>query len=248
MQRSPGKTNPLNEEHKESSKEEKEQVSSSAITSMLKSLTPQSSTDKTTEPTSSSQINKEIQSIIERLKANDPELKELGLEKQKMTIEEKKQIFEMLAKSTIVTTANFMSIDFSYIDALNFSHAFSTNNNTTLKILYLNDNDIDASTLEIILKTPFKLDKLVLNNNELRDEGAKLVAELATMPDVGLHQSWITLEGVSYMLNSKKNFSALTYIALKMGNPFGLYQPLEDKIAALNNTSNTNATSIPPPK
>ncbi len=248
MQRSPGKKEPHKEEHKESSKDEKEQTTSSAITSMLKSLPPQSSTGKTTRFTNSVQISIEIHSIIEKLNANDQELKRLDLAKQSMTTEEKKQIFEALAKSTTVTTANFNNTDFGYIDALNFSQAFSANNNSTLKILLLNDNDIDAHTLEVILKTPLKLDKLVLRSNELRDEGAKLVAELATMPDVCLHENWITLEGVNHMLNSKKNFSALTYMTLKMGNPFGLYQPLEDKIAAIESMNNTNTTSSPTPK
>ncbi len=221
---------------------------SPTTTSMLKELSPQISSAEITVPTRSLDISDNIKSIIVKLHANDPELKELDLAKQKMTTEEKKQIFEALAQSTTVTIANFNYTGFSYIDANNFSQAFSTNNNTTLKKLLLNDNDIDVNTLEVILKTPLKLDKLVLINNEVGDEGAKLVAALATMPNIALHQNWITLQGVDYMLDSKKNFSALIYISLKMGNPFAHYQPLEDKISALSNVSSKNTTSLPTPK
>ncbi len=243
-----GKKDPTKEEEKENRPEEKENNSSSMITSKLRKLPPQSSAVETPQSTDSLQVSNEIKIIIDKLNANDPELKELDLSKQKMTTEEKKQIFTALATSNIVTLANFDGIRFSYTDATNFSQAFSTHSNSTLKTLMLNNNQIDANTLEVILKTSNKLDKLVLINNDVGDDGAKLVATLATMPNVGLHQNRITLQGVNHMLNSKKNFSAITYISLKLGNPIGIYKPLEDKIAALSSVNNANTTSIPPPK
>ncbi len=84
-----------------------------------------------------------------------------------MTTEEKNQIFRALANSTIVTLANFNNIGFNYTDALNFSQAFSTNNNAILKTQMLNNNRIDANTLEVILKTPFKLEATLVFAKQL---------------------------------------------------------------------------------
>ncbi len=231
------------EEHKEPFVENKDQEASSTI-STLRTLRDQNPDRILSGTSTTPSISPAVQSIIDKLNSNDEKFTELNLKKMKMTAYEKKCLFNALAANHTVIKADLDNTNFSYADAIHFCEAFKANTNTTLKELILNNNRIIASILEVILKTPLKLDKLIVSYNNVKDQGAKLVAEFATMPMIALHQNRISTVGVDYILNSGKKFAEVTYMGLKMGNNFGVYKPLEDKIASFDNASSTNTTSF----
>ncbi|HVY53951.1 MAG TPA: hypothetical protein VHA13_05470 [Gammaproteobacteria bacterium] len=230
-----------NEEYKEHVQESEHKENISFSTTMaVQSL---KSTLNSSTSFNSERISKDVLLIVERLK-NDKDFFELDLTNKNFTTNEKKIIFNALAENSTVNKVVLSNVKFNLTDAKNFYDAFEGKNNTSLKSLVLNNNRIDAVTLEWILKTPLSLDKLVLINNDIGDDGLTLIANLAKVKNLGLQQNRVTTKGVDALLNSKNEFTQLTYISLKMGNLFGLYQPLENKITSMENSKETLGPKI----